>query len=738
MILTAPSRLPHAYRLLTNETPAAATVESVKRAVIAVFLAAAALPSLATAGPLRTAVFAPDGSPLTFDRIHEAGATVVRINLSWRKVAPGGDREPFGFHPADSADPAYDWGAVDRQVKLAAERGLQPLLTVFDAPLWAQKDEPHPTSMGPYQIDSWRPDPTKLAAFAHAAATRYGGSFDGLPRVRYWEVWDEPNLSQYLSPQLEKGKVVSPETYRTLLNAIAAAVHDVHADNVVAAGSLSAFSFPTSYGRLGIAPMLFMRKLLCMSAKANPKPTCNKIVSFDVWSHHPWTSGGPTHHATEKGDVSLGDLPEMRSLLDAAVRAGHVRSKRKLQLWVTEFAWDTRPPDPHPLTTPIALQSRWVAEALYRSWKNGVTLFTWLLLRDLPWPDSSLQSGLFFRNGEELRYARPKPTFWAFRFPFVAYRDRKGIFTWGRTPFGRPGRVAVQQRTATRWRWLATLVADRYGIFSGHVRYRALPGRGKTLTAQPQAQSSSRYRELVVSASPTSYWPLDERRGTTAEDTMHADNGTFTSSVQLGIPGALPGSRAIRLDGKTAKVELGRIPSVSSVELWLKIRATMRFQPAFSNRDEQHPAYIYFGTAQGLTHLFDYGYHILRADVADGRWHHLVYTYDSTTSTGRVYVDGKLQGFAIWPRVDGAAVASLGYDAVIDKFFKGQLDEVAVYPYPLSAEQVRSHYLATGRKIAPSVARGVLRAVELRSSGISSLPFSLQRPRDRFVLPFGY
>ena len=307
--------------------------------------------------------------------------------------------------------------------------------------MWAQKDEPHPTHLGPYPIASWKPDAVQLGLFAHALALRYGGTVAALPRVRYFEVWDEPNLSQYLSPQVEGGKLVAAEVYRDLVNSFARAVHGVHGGNVVVAGSLSAFSFLTPYGRLGIAPLQFMRRMLCMSAGSAPRATCNTTVDIDAFSIHPWTSGGPTHHASEKDDVSLGDLPKLRRLLAAAAKAGHIRPNRMPELWITEFAWDTRPPDTHPETAPMALQSRWVAEAVYQAWKNDVRVFTWLLLWDQLYPWDSLQSGLFFRNGEDFRFAQPKPTFYAFRFPFVAYRNGGRISLWGKTPHEtlRPG-----------------------------------------------------------------------------------------------------------------------------------------------------------------------------------------------------------------------------------------------------------------------------------------------------------
>ena len=166
-----------------------------------------------------------------------------------------------------------------------------------------------------------------------------------------------------------------------------------------------------------------MRKLLCMSGRRNPKPTCKATVEFDVWAVHPYTAGGPTHSAFRPDDVSIGDLPEVRRLLRAAVDAGHVASRRSVRLWVTEFGWDTRPRDYY--AVPLKLHARWVAEALYRMWGDGVTLVTWFAIRDDARRGREdgqiIQSGLYFR-GRSIVHDRAKRSLAAFRFPFVAFR----------------------------------------------------------------------------------------------------------------------------------------------------------------------------------------------------------------------------------------------------------------------------------------------------------------------------
>jgi hypothetical protein len=323
------------------------------------------------------------------------------------------------------------------------------------------------------------PSPVDLGQFAKAAASRYSGSFPNLPRVRYWQVWNEPNLTLYLTPQLSGSTPVSPGWYRDMVNRFAEGVKSIHPANPVIAGGQSPFG-----NSVNLPPLRFMRELLCLTASLKPK--CKEKTHFDIWAHHPYTSGGPTHHANDPGDVSIGDLPEMRRVLLAGVKAGNVVSNGPVKFWVTEFSWDTNPPDPK--AVPINLQSRWVAEALYRMWKDGVTLVTWFTLRDEPITQGFFQSGLFF-GGTSLAKARPKPTFTAFRFPLVGIPVRHGFVVWGRTPAGRRRSVIVEQTFKGGWSRIATLRTDGSGIFqktfkrpaTGSVRARLVGLPDKTL-----------------------------------------------------------------------------------------------------------------------------------------------------------------------------------------------------------------------------------------------------------------
>jgi hypothetical protein len=653
---------------------------------------------------------------LYLGRIRAAGATFFRTMLVWHRVAPV--ERPPGFRAEDPGDPAYDWRDHDNKIRLLLRHGLQPIVQIMWPPEWA--------GGGPLPS----PDPAELASFARAAAERYSGSYEGLPRVRYWMLLNEPNVAVYYYPQFVDDELVSPRTYRVVVNAAAREIHAVRRDNVVITGALSPFEVPSGYTRTA-APMRFMRDFLCMSAGRPPIPTCDERAEFDVWAHNPYTMGGPSHRAEAPDDASLGDLAEMRELLTAAVRAGHVVSRAPPRYWATEFSWDSNPPDPRGL--PLRLHARWVSEALYRMWNDGIDLVAWLELRDGPYPGNDVQAGLYFRGGNKLACDEPKePTLAAFRFPFVAFRDRGAIRLWGRTPAGRQGRVVVERAARGRWKTLAVLATNRFGVFTGRVRARVPSGFFTERRAAPPS-----YRAAIACDEPADYWCLGERAGTTARDELGPKPGTYSGSVTLGIPGALVGDHdtavELRGDGRIAIPE--RVWSPQTVELWLRT-STPANVAAFSNRDSISGNVFVGLFPDGRAHVFD-GSPLLSAErVDDGRWHHLVYTYRGTT--GKLYVDGRESASGTWERVEGAAPASIGFDASLQTSLQGAVDEVALYYRPLTPADIERHYRAGARPPAPATRiRGPYLRARLRGSRVTSAPFSLVRVPDRPVEPFG-
>jgi hypothetical protein len=419
------------------------------------------------------------------------GAGMVRIDLPWSQVAPG--RRAAGFVASDPASPGYDWTAVDAAVRDLTSHGLQLLMNVTTAPVWAEGA--HPAAGAP--AGTWKPSAAQLADFATAAARRYDGHFPdplapgtSLPRVRDWQAWNEPNLSTYLTPQWTRTAhgyaPASPLIYRDLLNAFYASVKRVSRSNViVTAGTAPYGDLP---GGERMPPVAFDRVLFCLSGRIRLSPTaCPDPPHLDVLAHHAYGVGGPLWHALNPDDAAVPDFDKIAGVLHAAERVGHVLPAGPKQLWDDEIGWDSNPPDPDGV--PIEKQARWVEQAMYELWHQGVDTVLWLQIGDAPpipnYADT-YQGGMYYQNG------KPKPAATAFAFPFVTQRlSETHIQAWGRAPSG--GRLRIEMRHGAGWTVVRRLNVGARQVFAvtltvrGRAVYRAQVGDVTSLTwTQPK------------------------------------------------------------------------------------------------------------------------------------------------------------------------------------------------------------------------------------------------------------
>jgi hypothetical protein len=442
-------------------------------AVIACALAVSLLaPAAAWGAPPLKVGFA-DGvlasSSSWLDRAARARVGIARVNVSWRQVVGG---RPA--NPANPADPSYNFGQIDGAVQGAAARGLAVLLTVYDAPGWAEgSSRPQSAPAG-----SWKPNPRKFRSFAHALATRYSGAFLGLPRVRYFQAWNEPNLHTYLTPQWRHKKPKGAQLYRRLLNGFFAGVKSaVPGDTVVTAGT-APYGEPPGGDRT--RPLTFWRKVFCLNERLKPRK-CKTKPRLNALAHHPInTSGGPHRSAINRNDATTPDFKHLRRILHAAERSHHIRpAGRHHQLWATEFWWESKPPDRF-FGFPLHRQARWIEEAFYLLWKQGARVAILLQLRDEPGdPGYGLQSGVFFANG------KPKPSLKAVRFPFVTERrSPRRVRAWGKAPAG--GTLRIERKRNGQWRTIRKLSVGEGRVFRKGIRVRG----GATLRARVQGQKS--------------------------------------------------------------------------------------------------------------------------------------------------------------------------------------------------------------------------------------------------------
>lgn len=373
-----------------------------------------------------------------FDQTLAAGASYVRLTADWRAISRGVPADP-----RDPADPAYDFGLIDAAVRDADARGLVALVQVASAPEYAEAPD-RPGSAAP---GSWRPDPEALGAFATAIARRYSGHYSGLPRVGAFQLWNEPNLARFLTPQWSGGELAAAVHYRAMLNAFYAAVKAVDSALLVATGGTAPYGDPPGGPRS--APLAFWREVLCLDGGRKPERVpCPAKPRFDVLAHHPInTVGGPEEKSPGPDDVSTAEFGKLRSLLRAAERLGTVGTEGRHPLWATELWWDTKPPDAF---EGVALRrhARWIARALHLLSRQGAEVVLNFQVRDLEYdpndPFADTSSGVAFIDGT------PKPAMTAFRFPLVAERRKNGrIVVWGRSPAS--GRLAIRRRARGLW-----------------------------------------------------------------------------------------------------------------------------------------------------------------------------------------------------------------------------------------------------------------------------------------------
>jgi hypothetical protein len=435
------------------------------------------------------------------EHLKAARGTTLRLAFPWSGIeTTRPSTDALATNPSFSG---YEWSRLDALLKQVVGSDVEPLLEIGNAPLWWEGAERPAVSRKSF-AGTWRPDPAAFGRFMTAAARRYSGTFPDpnapgamLPRVRLWQIWNEPNLPVELSPQWRKRASggydpVSPGLYRGLLSAGYDAVKLAHADNTVITAGTAPYGEPW-VGGTRMPPALFLRHLVCVDGRAimvahNCRTTPAK---FDVLAHHPYPIGPPGRKAINLDDVVVPDFAKLTKPLKLAIKAGNVYPATQKPIWATEISWDSSPPDPGGLSA--IEQARYLAGAVYVLWRQGVSAMIWWNLRD----DApgrgyryTLQSGVFQR-GLTVAQDIPKPSLTAFRFPFAAYRQyvnfrgRGSAKLWGMAPA--PGPVTLQRQASNgKWMGMGSVRAADDHVFQKRVNL----GRGVRLRAVQNGEVS--------------------------------------------------------------------------------------------------------------------------------------------------------------------------------------------------------------------------------------------------------
>ncbi len=218
-----------------------------------------------------------------------SGAKWLRLDFPWSVV--------------ERNKGTFDWSAIDRVVTAASNHGLEILALPAYTPAWAR-----PTGT----TDKTAPtDPAAFAAFVGAAAARYA-----LRGVHSWEVWNEPNISNFWAPR------PSVSGYVDLLAGAYKAIHSADANATVISGGLSP-ALDAADGSQ-IAPMTFVRQMYALGAKG----------FFDAVGLHPYSFPYSPLTPGSSGWNTFQQTPMVHQIM-----ADHGDDAKKV--WLTESGFPT-------------------------------------------------------------------------------------------------------------------------------------------------------------------------------------------------------------------------------------------------------------------------------------------------------------------------------------------------------------------------------------------------------------
>ena len=241
---------------------------------------------------------------------------MARVDILWQLVAP---TPPA--NPTDPNDPAYDWTRLDAIFSGLAAAGITPIVSTYATPDWAVAgtNTPHPKTFYNPNV----PTAASFGAFMRAVATRYSGTFipagavAPLPRIRHYEIWNEPNLKGFFQISGHSNLAA----YKGLVKAGYANIKAANKRSIVIAG-VGGPSSSSTKGNVGAR--VWLNGLVG-----------DKKVKFDAYSQHIYPSRGPlfTSKSYAKAFPTWASVPDILTALD--------RKKKGMKLYITEAGYTT-------------------------------------------------------------------------------------------------------------------------------------------------------------------------------------------------------------------------------------------------------------------------------------------------------------------------------------------------------------------------------------------------------------
>ena len=251
------------------------------------------------------------------DTLDRMGVTLVPLRAA---VEPDRDGETTGPHALVRAIPASGGGASDDGPEGAARaQGSRPLVDLrYEAPGWANQAAEDSTFLPAVDGDDLRqPSLTR---------PRIGNRF---PWVRDWLIWNEPNRPAYAQPGSHTGINV-----QRVLN------HRIRRASNQATGSTFEVAERRdrhlARGADGMSPTAFLRGMKSQRA-----------LALDVYAHHPYPEQ-PKKETPSYGGCEPLCLDHDGDDREKLLTGGPARTGPEKHIWLTEYAYQTNPPDKLP------------------------------------------------------------------------------------------------------------------------------------------------------------------------------------------------------------------------------------------------------------------------------------------------------------------------------------------------------------------------------------------------------
>jgi RHS repeat-associated protein len=225
------------------------------------------------------------------------------------------------------------------------------------------------------------------------------------------------------------------------------------------------------------------------------------------------------------------------------------------------------------------------------------------------------------------------------------------------------------------------------------------------------SQAVPSYAAATLAKDPVSYWRLGESPGTTTmKSETGRNNAQYYSGTTLGVPGAVPDDTAV-LEAEDAHGAIaenftgfahGTAASTSdfTVETWVKGEKqgqSTSFQwgdnalayGAVGRLSNGQP-FIFLSTN---TAIVQWSIAHTTTSVNDGKWHHVVYTYDGSGSTAgmNIWIDGVKQPMSTYADDMVGQYAPADTTAIFAsaETADSHLDELAIYDRKLTDSEIR-------------------------------------------------